>query len=110
LHWMAFPDALQVAETSVSVPSIHDRKAMLHTKRGATWPPRILLPVCALMHLSIAYPEDEQPTAWPQEPKEEEQVDNYVKPLEMSKPPALVEASPKKRRGSPRNVKLAERN
>lgn len=35
---------------------------------------------------------------------EEEQVVNYVKPLETPKPPTLIEESSKKRRGRPRKA------
>lgn len=55
-----------------------------------------LLLLTGKVKLVINYSEEEQPAPWPE--RDEEESDNYVKPLEVVKPPTLVEA-PKRKRG-----------
>ena len=68
---------------------------------GGAWIAFGLLLLSAKLKIVIVYRDDEQPAPWSE--KDEEEPDNYVKPLEVAKPPTLVE-TPKRKRGRPRKV------
>ncbi len=67
---------------------------------GGAWIVFGLLLASGKLKLTIRYRDEEQQSDWPVK-EEEETVDNYVKPLEMTKPPMIVE-TPKRKRGRPR--------